>query len=109
MAAILVVVVSYHGKTNFPQLHTTNKALLTRGGAHVIPSPSRTEDHVFPYRVSCHAANDISRKRSHGIAKIRLSSAVLLLVLVVGMSSFLPVRRGTVRFLNSRKPVRTPK
>lgn len=42
------------------------------GIPHVITSPSRTEDHVFPYRVSCHAANDISRKRSPGIAKILL-------------------------------------
>jgi len=63
---------SYLGKTNFPQFHTTNKVLLTCGDTHVIPSPSRTEDHVFLYRVSCHAANDISRKRSHGIAKILL-------------------------------------
>jgi len=36
MAAILVVGVSYHGKTNSPQPHTTNKALLTCGDTHVI-------------------------------------------------------------------------
>jgi hypothetical protein len=118
MAAILVAGVSYRGKTNFPQLHTANKVLLTCGDTHVIPSPSRTEDHAFPYRVSCHAANDISRKRTHGIAKILLYPSFRSTlasangprvkryhILFLSPSTY----TGQFVFLNSRKPVKTPK
>src|SRR5713226_4495047 len=78
------------------------------------------EDHMFPYRVSYHAANDISRKWSRGIAKssftFTLPSSVLLLliVLIVHTSRYivycflLPVQSRNNSFFYSWKPVRLP-
>ena len=53
-----------------PHMHHHNKAFFTCGDTSESSHHLREEkDHVFPYRVFCHGANDISHKRSHGIAK----------------------------------------